>query len=254
MKLTVVRNWKRFMAVGCSHGHLADPLALEAAINFRKLWKPHKTAHLGDAWDLLAFMRGGNVDEETDINKDWEAGILFLKAYFEPFKHSERGIFFKGNHEDRVSAMCNHRNPLMKMAATKALAELNDTCRAFGCGVVEYNVMTGWRPIGDTLFGHGYMCNEMAIRDHAELVGKCVIAHLHRVGQERARRLGGATGYCVGTLADIPAMRYAKARKATTKWSMGFAYGEYCEGKNAETLVWLIEKTKIGEWKYPIMP
>jgi len=41
------------------------------------------------------------------------------------------------------------------------------------------------------------MYNEQAIKHHAETYGQCVIAHLHRVGWERARTLDGASGYCV---------------------------------------------------------
>ena len=84
-----------------------------------------------------------------------------------------------------------------------------------------------------------------------EVVGKCVIAHLHKPGQVRARRLEGATGVCVGTLANIPAMAYAKTQKSRCAWNHGFVFGEYCEGKGAETISWLIEKGTNG-WRLPI--
>ena len=59
------RKWKRFFAVGCSHGHLADPHALETVLAFKKRWKPDLTIHLGDFLDLSPMMMNGKK-AETD--------------------------------------------------------------------------------------------------------------------------------------------------------------------------------------------
>ena len=51
-------KWKKFMAVSCSHGHLADAKATKAALEFKKRFKPDTTLHLGDAIDLAALRAG----------------------------------------------------------------------------------------------------------------------------------------------------------------------------------------------------
>ena len=48
----ITRSWKRFLAVGCSHGHHADQALLKKVLSFKARWKPHTTIHLGDVVDL----------------------------------------------------------------------------------------------------------------------------------------------------------------------------------------------------------
>ena len=240
------RKWKRFFAVGCSHGHLADPEALETVLAFRRRWKPDYTIHLGDFLDLSPMMANGKKadTDRSQLAADFKSGVGFLEAL-------EPQLVFSGNHEDRIAKLQEHSNGIISYAADQVAAELDKVLAKLGADYVPYDIQSGWRTIGDTKFGHGYMFSENALRDHAELVGKCVIAHLHRPGQIRARRLEGATGICAGTLANIPAMAYAKTNKARCAWNHGFVFGEYCEGRKAETVSWLIEKGTNG-WRLPI--
>ena len=242
----VNRGWKRLFAVGCSHGHLADKEALETVLGFKERWKPELTIHLGDFMDLGALMGMGRAADEVadDLAYDYTKGMEFLNAL-------EPQTVFLGNHEDRVWKLLNHRNELISWCASKIKSDLEKGVRKLKSELIEYDLESGWRKFGDCSFGHGYMFNESAIRDHAEFVGKCCIAHLHRPGIARARRHGGATGICVGTLANIPMMKYAKLNKARAMWNHGFVYGEYCEGKNPEAVLWLIEKGKSG-WRLPV--
>ena len=242
----VSRVWKKLFAVGCSHGHLADKEAIETVLGFQERWKPDTTIHLGDFVDLSALMGMGKAADEIadNLTIDFQKGMEFLNRL-------RPQTVFLGNHEDRVWKLMDHRNELMSYAAFRIADDLEAGLRKFGAEMVPYDIDTGWRKFGDTQFGHGYMCNESAIRDHAEFIGKCVIAHLHRPGIARARRHGGATGMCVGTLANIPMMSYAKTRKARAMWNHGFVYGEYCEGKNPEAVLWLVEKGKNG-WRLPL--
>lgn len=240
------RNWKRFFAVGCSHGHLADREALDTVLAFRSRWKPDLTIHLGDFLDLSPLMGNGRKAESdrVQIADDFMAGVEFLKEL-------EPDLVFSGNHEDRIYKLQEHTNGIISYAANKVAEELDAVLKDLRADFVPYDIQAGWRKIGDTRFGHGYMFSENALRDHAELVGKCVIAHLHRPGQIRARRLEGATGICTGTLANIPAMAYAKTNKARCAWNHGFVFGEYTEGRKPETVSWLMEKGTNG-WRLPI--
>lgn len=240
--MTPTRSWKRFLAVSCSHGHLADPTAIEAVLKFRKEWKPHFTAHLGDFLDLAALRSGAKAspDEAESLFDDFKAGFDFLREL------RPNQIFF-GNHEHRITNLAQHHNAVLSFACGKALGEIGDLAVKLKAEVVPYDIEKGWRRLGDTLLGHGYMFSSHALTDHATTFGKCIIGHLHIVGQAVGFRPGAPQAYCVGTLANIPGMGYARTRKATLRWSQGFAFGEYCDD---ETVVWLNEKGST--WRSPL--
>ena len=73
-------KWKKFLAVSCSHGHLADAKATKAALEFKKRFKPDTTLHLGDAIDLAALRAGAMrnpdaTDRASSISEDFRAGL-----------------------------------------------------------------------------------------------------------------------------------------------------------------------------------
>jgi hypothetical protein len=41
--------------------------------------------------------------------------------------------------------------------------------------------------------------------------------------------MGNPLGFCVGTLADVPAMDYSGKRRSTLAWSHGIVFGEYTD-------------------------
>lgn len=88
--MNITRRWKRFMAVGCSHGHYADKALLKEVLAFKKRWDPHQIIHLGDAIDLACFRTGAinTKDDSTDPTSDIESGLLFL-SQLEPSLYSE---------------------------------------------------------------------------------------------------------------------------------------------------------------------
>ena len=245
----IVRTWKRFLAVGCSHGHHADQALLRRVLAFKARWKPTTTIHLGDAIDLACLRNGsaGTADESVDPEGDLQDGLAFLHQL-------EPRLYFLGNHEARLNTLMESPKAIVSALAARVMGQITDQAKRMKCEVVDYNFQNGWRQIGDTLFGHGYMVNEQAVRDHAEAVcggsaTKVIIAHLHRVTQAEGRNRAHPTGYCVGWLGDRDAMGYAANRRATTSWSRGFAWGEYCAD---ETMVWLAKETKAGDFKLPV--
>lgn len=237
-------SWKRFLALSCSHGNLADPDALKAVLKFKASWKPHRTLHLGDVFDFASLRSGadGTNDEGTDLFDDFHAGTRFL-TQLEPTD------VFVGNHCDRAYKLAQSNRAKVAYAAGRLVSDYEtlakDTLKA---QLIPYDIDEGWLQLGDTLFGHGYMYSLNAIRDHAESVGKCVIGHLHRVGQERARVRRGATGYCVGFLGRKELFTYAKLNKQRFAWSQGFAWGEYSD---AYCHVRLEQRTPDG-WRLPL--
>lgn len=242
----IVRRWKRFLAVGCSHGHYADKALLKEVLAFKQRWQPHSTIHLGDAIDLACFRAGAinSKDDATDPTADIESGLLFLSQL-------EPTLYFFGNHEARLTQLMQHPRAIVACLASRIHDQI---LSRVSCEVVPYNFQHGWRQIGDALFGHGYMVNEQSVRDHAEAVcggtaNKAVIAHLHRVSQAEGRNRHHPTGYCVGWLGDVTKAEYAANRRATSSWSRGFAWGEYCDN---ETVLWLAKETKQGKFRLPI--
>lgn len=242
-----VEKPKRWLAVGCSHGHLADPAALRAVLEFRDRWRPETVIHLGDFLDLAALRAGARRDPDAadrarSIREDFDAGFQFLREL------RPQHILF-GNHEARLDALAASPNACLAYAAQAALTEIGDVARELGAQVYPYDIARGVVRLGDAAFLHGYQFNVSAIRDTAETYGRCVLAHLHRVGVERGRRSDSPSGYCVGTLMDIARADYARARRNTWAWSQGFAFGEYASTYCA---VHLVERTPGHPWNLPL--
>lgn len=240
-------GWKRFLALGCSHGHLQDDAAVKAVLKFRKAFKPHRVIHLGDFIDTAAFRSGamGTPDEAVDLKGDLGHGLNFLRAL-------EPTDVLIGNHEDRLWAAAKHYNAVKAYAAQAIIDDIHRLMKARKVNFIDhYDINRSWIELGDAKFIHGYMYGENAIRDHAEHFGKCVIAHLHQVGSAAGRRSDHAKAYCVGTLANIPAMAYAKTRRATARWSHGFAWGEYKEGGECRINLSQCEPGQAANWYLP---
>lgn len=218
---------RKFLLVGCSHGYNALRSALDYVLEFRDEYKPDFVAHLGDFCDTSCWRSGaaGTADEGASVSDDMASGLGFLEEL-------RPTVTINGNHEHRIWKHADHPNAIVREAARATIANLRKViCEEIGAKYVEtYDIERSWVRMGPALIGHGQMFNENAIRDHAEYVGQdCVIAHLHRQGMERARYLNGATGWCVGYLGDREKFSYAHGRKATSKWTVGFGYGEFSD-------------------------
>lgn len=213
---------QKFLAVGCSHGNMINRKVADAVLGFQEKWKPDLTIHLGDFVDLAALRGGssGSKDEAEDIDGDLKAGFEFLRSL-------RPKLVFMGNHEDRICRFVGHPNARFRKAAGGIRSEIDSLMKELKAQLVEYDIETGWKRLGDTLFGHGYMFNQSALRDHAETFGRCVIAHLHTVGHVQGRRHGGATAYCVGLVGDTKKMTYAKTNRNKLSWTNGLAYGTF---------------------------
>lgn len=247
--MNITRKWKRFMAVGCTHGHLVDQSLLKQVLAFKERWKPHTCIALGDHIDLACLRAGavGTADDAADPEGDLNDGLNFISR-FEP------SVYLLGNHENRLFTLMESPRAIVSALAARIYAQITDRAKEIRCEVVPYSFQNGWRQYGDCLFGHGYMINEQAVRDHAEAVchgsaQKVVIAHLHRVTQAEGRNRAHPTGYCVGWLGKTEEMGYAALRRATTSWSRGFAFGEYADN---ETIVWLAKETKNKTFRLPM--
>ena len=244
--MQLIRKWERVMAIGCSHGKLANPKAIAAVLKFAEQWKPKHRIHLGDAFDTTCFRSGakGTSDESSKQDPDTKAGVKFLQQ-FRPT------VFCMGNHEQRLVNLCTHPSEVVSIAANKVLAECLAPVKQLNAKLIPYTVLReGWHELGGYRWGHGHLYGENYLRDSAEAFGNCVVAHAHRAGMQKGRRLDNATAYGVGTLADIPAMHYASGRRATLAWSSGMVFGEVC-GDQAQ--LFLCEWPQgTTDWRLPI--
>jgi hypothetical protein len=217
---------KKWLAVSCSHGHLINREAAEYVLKFKDELKPHKVFHLGDFIDAGCFRAGAlRNGEGGDIIADLRYGLEFVERLAPT-------TLFMGNHEDRLFNLVDEsNNELVKFAAGEVINRIENLARNCKAEIVPYSG-TGsvdcWRLLGGTAFGHGIMYNEQAARDHAEMLGRPVVfGHVHKILTQAARSPNAPQGTAVGCLADIPAMGYAKSRRATASWDLGFAWGEY---------------------------
>jgi hypothetical protein len=243
--MNITRKWKRLLAVGCSHGDKIDPIARAAILNFKEHWKPHTTIHLGDFVDTAAFRAGakGTSDESEPISPDFQAGLDFLKDL-------RPQLVFCGNHEARLWRLRCHHNAIISQLSNDLIERIRTRVALCKADLVEDWSVRAFRTVGNYKFGHGYMFGENACRDHAEAHGNIVFAHTHRAGMAKGRRDDSPTGYCVGTLSNIPNMDYAGARRATLSWAGGFVWGEYTSDR---CVLWLHEQPQNQtEWILPL--
>lgn len=225
-KFSVTRNWKRFVAVGCTHAGMINEKAESEFFRFVESYAPHKRIHLGDVWDTTCWRAGAKngADSAKSISADFKCGQDFL-LNFRPT------TVFLGNHDVRPFDYLDHPNAVIAHAASMHVQAISDfISKKLHAEMVDYDVRKGWREMGGTLFGHGYMYNEQAARDHAEMMGKPVVmAHIHTLAHAHARSLNAPYGVSAGCLIDIDKARYAARRRATHRWRNGWVYGEYCE-------------------------
>jgi predicted phosphodiesterase len=226
--MNIVQPWKRFMAVGCSHGIYADPLATEAVLRFREQYAPHEMIHLGDFTDMSPFMGGAGGDGDP-IKPDLQGGVEFLTQL-------QATTILCGNHEARLWRDRLSHNQLKALAAETCIEAIEVTALKLHARLIPYIGVFQAFQLGDYKFTHGTIYNENSARDMAETYGNVIFAHTHKASIQAGRTFHPTRGISVGTLTRRGAMEYANTRKSTLAWSQGFVYGEYCDNSLQPTL------------------
>jgi len=243
---SVTKKWRKVMAVGCSHGVLADPAAIKAVLSFRDRFNPEILVHLGDALDMSSFMSKCVSNGSGDpIEPDIDGGMGFLKEL-------RPTVLLHGNHEYRLDRELQSKNEIVSFAAATILSSMESSCNQMGCRIVPYTGNTQKYVVGNIRFMHGTFYNDPATRDHAEAFapwkGTLVHAHTHRAGMATGRREDSPVGFCVGTLTRRGAMEYANTKKSTLSWSQAFVWGFV---SNTSSQLFLCQK-QAGEWVLPL--
>lgn len=192
----VVKKWRKFFGVGCSHGEMSCPKALAAVLRFKQEFKPDFTFHLGDAIDCTAFRSGakGTKDEAAEVPPDVFAGLDFLEKL-------RPNVFLFGNHEDRLVNLSTHFNAIVSGYAGCILNEIKARMAKQKTAVVGYGYGDHYK-LGNFKLIHGTVYTENAARDHAELHGCVIHAHSHRAQMATGRRTDAPVGIAVGCLMD----------------------------------------------------
>jgi len=224
---SITRKFRKFLAVSCTHGHLADPRATKAMLAMRERYKPDTVLHLGDFTDMAALRSSAKPDDPDraeSMADDLLAGLSFLEELRPTHVHL-------GNHEHRLVGLAHSGNAVVSYAAGNVLGRIDDAVKRMKAKLVPYD---GLRPsactqLGDALFLHGVLYNVSAARDHAEALGmSCVFGHTHRVAQEQGRCQRPVVGYNIGCGITLD-VGYAQTRRQTLGWANGFAWGEYTD-------------------------
>ena len=80
--MNIIRKWKRFAAVSCSHGHHIDPVARASVLKFMGDFckgAGAKRIHLGDFVDVEALMGNGAGQGEA-LAPDIAGGCLLYTS------------------------------------------------------------------------------------------------------------------------------------------------------------------------------
>jgi predicted phosphodiesterase len=211
----------RWIAVGDNHGVLIHKPTAKRFFEFVKDYKPQIRIHLGDNWDFANLRRGADPREEgDDMEPDLTAGYLFLDKFMPT-------VFIEGNHDFRPRRLINDARGLVRKFAKDGVDYMMSYLGSIQCHFVGPYDINNVFQLGNVTFLHGFTANINAPAEHAAVYGDCVMGHLHRNEQKRARRIGGATGTCVGGLGDFSTMTYASQRLATHMWGRGWAYGTH---------------------------
>jgi hypothetical protein len=225
----MARRYKRVMAVGCSHG---------------EKFRPEVRFELGDLIDTACFRTGatGTKDESHSSKEDHARAVSWIREY-------EPTHIAWGNHDWRLYDMMTHPKAIVSDLASQLWTSLELEAEKVRAKTVPYDIEDGWHYLGGRAWGHGYMYNSFAVRDHAEMLGMPVVmAHLHAPQQIRGRTINNTESFCVGAMADDRKLTYGRRRRNSLTHGHGLVYGELSE---TESHLWLIHAENGKPFRFP---
>ena len=235
----IVRNWQRFLVVGCIHSTRACPVAVQSIVDFILRWKPDVVVVNGDLLDLEAFM--GSVKDRDGVEPvadDVDEGIRILNLIADAcLQVGAHLVFNEGNHEARLWRAISGNNETAAFAAFRIQSDIKAVVRRAGGTYVEYRgIWTGYL-LGETLLiTHGSVFNVNAARDMAQAYAKggistVIFNHTHSPGWAIGNRDDSPMGINAGTLQRraSPLASYSDGRLKTFSWMPGCAFGEFAD-------------------------
>jgi predicted phosphodiesterase len=235
----IVRNWQRFLVVGCIHSTRACPVAVQSIVDFILRWKPGVVVVNGDLLDLEAFM--GSVKDRDGVEPvadDVDEGIRILNVIADAcIAAGAHLVFNEGNHEARLWRAISSNNETAAFAAFRIQSDMKQVVRRAGGTYVEYRgIWTGYLLGSTLLVTHGSVFNVNAARDMATAyarggISTVIFNHTHSPGWAIGNRDDSPMGINAGTLQRraSPLASYADNRLKTFSWMPGCAYGEFAD-------------------------
>jgi predicted phosphodiesterase len=235
----IVRNWQRFLVIGCIHSTRACPVAVQSILDFILRWKPGVVVVNGDLLDLEAFM--GSVKDRDGVEPvadDVDEGIRILNVIADAcIAAGAHLVFNEGNHEARLWRAISSNNETAAFAAFRIQSDMKAVVRRAGGTYVEYRgIWTGYLLGSTLLVTHGSVFNVNAARDMATAyarggISTVIFNHTHSPGWAIGNRDDSPMGINAGTLQRraSPLASYADNRLKTFSWMPGCAYGEFAD-------------------------
>jgi hypothetical protein len=237
-------TWRRVMAVGCSHGEFVHPVIREQVLEFKRRFNPEVRFHLGDMLDTACFRSGaaGTKDEAHSPRDDESEAHRFMDEY-------EPNRIAWGNHDWRLNELMASPKAIVATLAGDMWRRLEDHAARLRAKTVPYDIEDGWIYEGGVAWGHGFMYNLFAVRDHAEMLGcPVVMAHLHAPQQVEGRTVKDTSSFCVGAMADDRKLLYGRRRRNSVTHGHGIVYGEVSE---TQARLWLIRSANGEPLAFP---
>jgi predicted phosphodiesterase len=234
---------KKFLFCTDLHGDHQNYDAVNAVLEFAKIYKPDVKIFGGDLFDFRAIRRAASQAEKRDsMEDDVAAGLEFL-GKFKP------DIFLRGNHDERIWDSAKYaEHGLIRDAAKMGVRDIEKRCRRMKCKMLPYDSRLGVYDLGRVRFIHGFHCGLYAAKKHAEVYaregGAVLFGHVHSIQAASIARKGGAHGYAVGCLADLNP-EYNRHQTAKLMHQHGFAYG-VVDGKDWQ--VFQAKPNEKGKW------
>jgi predicted phosphodiesterase len=235
----IVRNWQRFLVIGCIHSTRACPVAVQSILDFILRWKPGVVVVNGDLLDLEAFM--GSVKDRDGVEPvadDVDEGIRILNVIADAcIAAGAHLVFNEGNHEARLWRAISSNNETAAFAAFRIQSDMKQVVRRAGGTYVEYRgIWTGYLLGSTLLVTHGSVFNVNAARDMATAyarggISTVIFNHTHSPGWAIGNRDDSPMGINAGTLQRRASTlaSYADNRLKTFSWMPGCAYGEFAD-------------------------
>ena len=211
-------KFKRFIVCADVHGDMQDKKAVAAFLKFNEMWGAKIRVFAGDLWDFRSMRKGAGDDEKRDsMAWDLAMGEDFLDA-FRPTH------FLRGNHDERLWDMAEHKDGIIGDFARKWSKELESKIRKLGCDMYPYDKRKGIVRIGHLKIIHGFATGVYAARKHGQIYGSCLFGHTHSIDEHAVEGIERRVARNIGCLCSLD-MGYNRHQPGTLKWAHGWAYG-----------------------------
>jgi len=212
----------RFQFVSDIHGILKDERACDAALAFRRDFKPDIRVIVGDLWDFAAIRKGASEDErKLSMVDDFDAGREFAEEFFVGggTKH-----LMLGNHDIRAYDMRLSGDGARRDLGNRMVEDIKKVAARADAKLWDYDARTGVLELGHLNVLHGYHTGMNACAAHARIYGNCVFGHIHSIESFQTPGLYQKEARSIGCLCDLNP-DYANRKTGKLKWANGFAFG-----------------------------